>query len=222
MEELKSYLVVPGLSFTWETGTSLPFLDTEVHFHDKEVCFKPFSKRLNHYQYLPWASNHPLSVKRGLVKTELIRFSHISKKEHYFVQRREFLKRLLLLRGYPEIVLNPWMQQVTFGMRSKEERNLRSESRVLVKSEYNSIWEQVSLQDSWDETRANLGESRFGFLDPVLPVFPKQVVKSLKRTESLWDTVRKLNKEMLSADLKKSVDHTLRKVKRPRKVQCKD
>lgn len=195
LEDIQMALRIPGIDFTFEAGSELSFLDVLVHKHGEEVCYKPYAKKLNHYQYLPWVSSHPLSVKKGLVKTELTRMATLSKKQCYFEERKTFLCRMLALRGYPANVLDAWKQQVDWrepGSFSYERRE-RNRSFFLAASEYNPVWDQVRLQPVWDVVLDTLG--RMG-VDSVSQSIPKVLVKSLTRTWNLWDEVRKVNKRI--------------------------
>ena len=201
LEECQQILRIPGIDFTWESGDALSFLDVWVHKHGNEVCWRPFSKRLNHYQYLPWVSSHPLSVKKGLVKTELIRMATLSKKQVYFAERRNFLMRVLAWRGYPDTVLRSWGKQVEWresGLLSYE-RKKEFRSFFLAASEYNPVWDSVRLQPVWEIVIKELG--RMG-PDSVSDTIPKLLVRSLSRTWNLWDEVRRVNKNIVSLQSK--------------------
>jgi len=197
-ERLRSFLVVPGLTFTWEFGTSLPFLDVFLWQENMEVFWKPYVKRLNHYQYLPWSSSHPLAVKKGLVINELRRMAFLSKKPEFYEERKAFLTQKLRARGYPDTVLKSWTNaEWREGQFTPQERRpLAREPFLLAASEYNPVWDHVQLRSAWEtviETALKY-QAEDGNLAQLLP---SQVKKSLNRTYSLWDEVRRSNRDIL-------------------------
>lgn len=84
-----------------DSNVRLFFLNVFFYTHCKElrVCFQPFKKALNYYQYILQASSYPISVKKGLVKGELSCIYAILYKQLYFIaQRARFILRLRLRR----------------------------------------------------------------------------------------------------------------------------
>lgn len=190
------------LQVVWEhSSTGLSFLDVYFHTHQgmPGVCFRPFEKALNHHQYLSWASGHPISVKKGMVKGELSRIRAISYKQSYFLTWKATFRSRLRLRGWPVRVLKSWMRQVQWqphfsraGLGAKKEV-----SRIIAKSEYNPIWEEVSSTDIWQAMRR--AWIRHAPRDQPLP-FPPHCLVAKKRTRSLWDNVRSVNRNLLNQD----------------------
>jgi hypothetical protein len=193
-DEPVTTLTVPGLAIQWShSAHELPFLDVRFHTHpdSAEVCFAPYSKALSHHQYLPWASSHPLSVKKGLVKGELSRIRAISYKELYFLAwKATFLSRLRA-RGWPKQALQSWGRQVQWqnhfpraGLVSKKRGDA-----IMVVSEYNPVWEQISSPAIWRDMRQ--AWIRRGPSD--LP-YPPRIITAMKRTRSMWDLIRAVNR----------------------------
>jgi hypothetical protein len=195
---------VPGLTITWDhSAVELPFLDVLFHTHPKEteVCFSPYSKRLNHHQYLPWASHHPPSVKKGLVKGELTRIRAICKRKTYFLTwKKTFLSRLHA-RGWPRSALKSWARQVQWrsffpsaGLGTR--KNLSS---VIAVSEYNPVWNEVSSTDLWDTMR-----HAWLMGGPPNQPYPPHCLVAKKRTKNLWDLVRSVNRNILSQEIEET------------------
>lgn len=196
----------PKMVITWEhSDIGLPFLDVWFHNHpgQSEVCFRPFEKAGNHHQYLPWASSHPLSVKKGLVKGELTRSSTLSYKESYFLTwKATFLSRLRL-RGWPDRVLKSWGRQVQWrqmGLSAGLERHVTSKfDKIIVVSEYNPVWKKVSSADVWQTMLQEW--VRHGPTD--LP-FPQHCLVAKKRTRNLWDLIRSVNRNLLRKEIEET------------------
>lgn len=190
-------LQVPGLDIEWVSDERIPFLDCLVHRHGESICVKPYTKPLSHYQYVPWNSAHPIHVKRGLVKTELLRFSRLSAQKHYFDEVKTKLFIVLRARGYPRSVLKAWMRQVQWrdprvlpplALREDQLRPLQ------VKSQYNPIWAHLPLDSLWDEITRDMAHA--GSFDEHQIPMVHTLRKSLKRTMNLWDVVRRVNKNI--------------------------
>lgn len=68
----------PGLTYTWEVGTSIVFLDIEISIAGNCIDFKPYRKPLNHFERIPWSSTHPKWMKKGTFVGELGRLAGLS------------------------------------------------------------------------------------------------------------------------------------------------
>jgi len=188
-------VLAPKLEIIWQAGEEIPFLDVLVFKEPSgEIGVKPFFKPLNHYQYLPWNSGHPLSVKKGIVKTELLRYRFSSSRKKYFVEARSLLCTRLRRRGYPARVLKAWLKQVSWKhpLDDSSQGKITREPKELAKTEYNPVWNIVSLQPAWEEMTRAWDAS--GFTDRP---FYDGITKSQNRTQNLWDLVRRLNKEQM-------------------------
>lgn len=151
----------PGLVLDWVCSREVPFLDVFVHFHGEDICVSPHTKRLNHYQYLPWSSAHPLHVKKGMVTAELRRASYTSAKEQYYSLRSQDLFDLLRLRGYPASVLSSWFKRVAWRDPLKGPSPLIAQlnppptvSTVFVPTIYNPTWSLVNFQAVYNKMLA--------------------------------------------------------------------
>lgn len=199
-DEVVESMSYPGLTMVWEhSGLGLSFLDVFFHTHPgtPEICFRPYEKALNHHQYLPWASSHPVSVKKGLVKGELSRIRAICYRQPYFTAwKATFLSRLRL-RGWPVQVLKSWGRQVqwrNFFPSAGSDAKIKGSS-ILAVSEYNPVWRELSSTDLWRTMRTvwSLG-------GPENQPYPSQLLIAKKRTRSLWDLVRSVNRNLLLQD----------------------
>jgi hypothetical protein len=85
------------------------FLDLTIfkRHPTSRLATKVFQKVDNTYQYLPFASSHPQSLKRGFIKGELIRYYRISTYRADFLRIRTALWERLRRRGYPRDFLLP-------------------------------------------------------------------------------------------------------------------
>lgn len=204
---------VPNLDITWaHSGEGISFLDVWFHVHwgIPDVCYRPFEKALNNKQYLPWASSHPISVKKGLVKGELTRTAAISRHESYFrTWKGTFLSRLRM-RGWPVAALRAWSRQVTWHAEGQGLGTSRKSPHdvVIAASEYNPVWEKVSSADIWEVMQQTW--HRLGPRD--VPV-PAHCLVARKRTRSMWDLLRSVNRNLLQQDIEETptedLDETL-------------
>lgn len=196
-EDPTDQVYAPGLILDWESKDNIPFLDCEVHLHDQEICVRPYTKNLAHYQYIPWNSGHPLHVKRGLVKTELIRMASLSFRESYYDDRKKRLFDILRCRGYPEAALKAWMGKVKWRTPGSLGGTLKTgpslNPPLFFPSKYNEVWEQVSLAPVWDEMLRTMLHWHAEELPPW-----SSLMGSLQRSTNLWDVVRRSNRVVMS------------------------
>jgi hypothetical protein len=194
-------IVAPGMQIDWtHSETGLPFLDVWFHTHigSTEICFRPYEKVGNHHQYLPWASSHPLSVKKGMVKGELTRAASISYLQPYFqTWKTTFLLRLIS-RGWPRNAVRKWGRQVQWQKHHVSKGTARDPADVIMAvSQYNPAWERVSSTDIWTTMRDTW--QRLAPAGTDMP-FPPHTMVSKKRTKSLWDVVRSANRSLLRTE----------------------
>jgi hypothetical protein len=179
----------------------ISFLDVEFFF---EQGFGPvgiqsrvFRKRMNQHQYIPWSSAHPDTVKKAFIKAELTRFMVISSTRALFEDRVAEFMKALGRRGYPSSILHIWKKQVRYedrwySLSKRKDTTVRGQP-LMLPSSYDEIWEYTDLQDvfsvmmnEWVQCGEPLPQSLFGPL-----------IKSLKRTENLFDKFSSWNKAIL-------------------------
>ncbi len=113
----------PNLSFSFvHSTTSVEFLDLMIykgrHFIvDKKLDFKVHQKSINNYLYLPFDSEHPLEMKKGFIKTELIRYiRNCNNLSDYLTVRDLFIQRLSD-RGYPHSFVVEILSKISYTSR---------------------------------------------------------------------------------------------------------
>lgn len=86
------------------------FLDIDLYavrstdYTSKILC-RPFYKQMGSYQYVPWKSAHPPSVKRSIIIGKLCRRFRLCSLEQDWLDTCEDLKIKLLKRGYPMVTI---------------------------------------------------------------------------------------------------------------------
>jgi hypothetical protein len=135
-DELKRWLAdwkLPGLNITWEySRTSAHFLDVEISIEDNRLVTRVYNKMLNKHMYIPFSSAHPLSVKRGFVKAERMRYYTICSQENDAKACEYKLYVNLLKRGYPQKLLCEWFADDL-------KKVVRPIPKLILPSEYNPI-----------------------------------------------------------------------------------
>lgn len=181
------------------------FLDVEFFF---EYGFGPvgmqsrvFRKRLNQHQYIPWSSAHPLSVKKAFIKAELTRYMIISSSKKLFEERVSEFMSALDRRGYPASILRIWKRQVNYDSRWESLSKRKDPSTrglpLMLPSSYDEIWEYTDLHDVFNTMMnqwVKCGE-------PLPQSLTGPLIKSLKRTENLFDKISSWNKAILTHPL---------------------
>ena len=178
-----------------------PFLDIEFFF---DQGFGPlglqsrvYRKRMNKHQYIPWSSAHPDAVKKAFIKAEMTRFMVISSTKSLFEERVTEFMKALRRRGYPSDILHVWRKQVRYEDRawSLSERKDKSTRGLplMLPSSYDEIWEHIDCKSILHEMRnhwVNCG-------DPLPPSLNGPLIKSLRRTDNLFDKLSAWNKTVL-------------------------
>lgn len=190
----------------WEISTirdTTSFLDVEFFFEQGfgplGVQSRVYRKRMNRHQYIPWSSAHPLSVKKAFIKAELTRFMVISSSKGLFEEKAQNFMQALGRRGYPSATLHIWKKQVNYKDRqyslSKRKDTSARGLPLMLPSTYDEVWEYIDMReifnvmrDEWLKTGEPLPASLLGPL-----------IKSLKRSENLFDKFNSWNKAVLQS-----------------------
>ena len=88
------------LKFTFESGQSVPFLDTSVSLEGGGLRTDLFSKPTDAHLYLRKDSCHPPACSKGLVKGELLRARRICSTEEGFEKAANLMKGFFKERGF--------------------------------------------------------------------------------------------------------------------------
>ena len=107
------------LKFTFETGSSVPFLDTLVSVDGRRLKTTLYSKPTDAHLYLRSDSCHPKSCTKGLVKGELLRARRICTKEVDFVEAAGKMKNHFIERGFDQSAIEETINEVL--SKSREE-----------------------------------------------------------------------------------------------------
>jgi len=150
-------------SLTWEASEwQAPFLDMLLYIDPvtNQVNHKPYKKPLNHLERIPWASHHPLDVKRGTFIGELSRLATLSSKLFHYLDAIKELKLLYLCRGYPVNLIDRWSKDhAEKRWQNRLEETVQDAGNLFVlKSSFNPLWEDfdvkslfATIRKSWVE-----------------------------------------------------------------------
>lgn len=104
-----------NLNLTFEiSNTQAVFLDLVIYKgpryqRERRLDLKTYFKPTNRLLYLPWASNHPASMKSGIIIGEAIRTLRNSTDQFNWLKSLEFIFKGLMARGYPTgIIQKSW------------------------------------------------------------------------------------------------------------------
>ena len=201
LEEISSRL--KPFTIQWNICSSseaCSFLDIEFSFHwgfgPLGLQSKVHRKKMNKHQYIPFSSAHPQAVKKAFVKAELTRFCMLSSTKEAFEDKASEFMQALSRRGYPVDVLRRWWMQVCYEdrLRILSKRKVQGQGLpLMLPSSYDEIWEYVDvkqvLQTMWTEWAK--------LKDPVPASLSGPLLKSLRRTENLFDKFSAWNKTVL-------------------------
>lgn len=188
----------------WEvssTRNSTSFLDIEFFFEQGwgplGLQSKVFRKRMNKHQYIPWSSAHPDAVKKAFIKAELTRFMVISSNKSLFEERVTEFMKALRRRGYPSDTLHIWRKQVKYEDRAWSLSKRKDQSArgipLMLPSSYDEVWENVDVKSVLLEMQKHWRTCG----EPLPPSLQGPLIKSLRRTDNLFDKLSSWNKAML-------------------------
>lgn len=147
----KCQTLIPGINFTFETGTSLTFLDLVVSISPAQtIAVTCHQKELNKYLYLPFFSYHTPSSKRGFIKAELIRYARNCSHRQDFDTIRDRFRTRLLARGYPNRYIDQAFRSVNYNMRQDfidHRPNSDSNGPLVLSTDHTSRTRRVRLRE---------------------------------------------------------------------------
>lgn len=113
----------PGLNYTFCVDDyQAVFLDLIIskgprYFKEGRLDISLFQKPINAYFYIPWFSAHPVHLKSGFVKGELLRYIRNSSSFANYLLSKQLFYRRLRARGYPRNFLKPIFQSILYSSR---------------------------------------------------------------------------------------------------------
>ncbi|KAI7772861.1 hypothetical protein LA080_016316 [Diaporthe eres] len=201
LEKFTPYL--EPYTISWEVHSSreaTPFLDAEFFFRQGHgpmgLQSKVYRKRMNKHQYIPWSSAHPETVKRAFVKAELTRFMTICSSQDLFEERVDEFMQALGRRGYPSDILHRWRRLVRYRDRMfvlAERKDKQAGLPLMLPSSYDEIWEYLDVRSVLNVMRQHWVQA-----GPLPDSLQGPLIKSLRRTENLFDKISAWNKAVLN------------------------
>jgi hypothetical protein len=158
LEFCTSKIIYTDVEMTWSASEwNQPFLDMLLYVNPKsnQIEHLPYRKPLNHLERIPWASFHPLDVKRGTFYGEMSRLATLSSNELHYLDAIQDLKHVYIERGYPIRLLSSWIKEQSakrWRQRLDEPREDASDLFVL-KSDFNPAWEDFNVQHLFTEIK---------------------------------------------------------------------
>lgn len=125
----------------------MTFLDMTLFIDGFTLQHMPFRKQMNHFERIPWISNHPEYVKRGTFMSELSRIATLSSRYDDFVRACREVCDIYIARGYPPSLVSQWLKsshQKRWDARLSESAPVSLDVLVL-KSEYNVSWDLFNV-----------------------------------------------------------------------------
>lgn len=153
----------PGCEIVWTASEDFTvFLDMVVYI-DREshlVHHRPYAKAQNHLERIPWASFHPLDVKRGTFIGEISRLATLSSLKRHYEDALHLLSKIYEARGYPSHVIKSWLLKYADARwRSRLETKVEREDHVhVLKTVFNPVWGHVRVSDISDVLRDKWSE----------------------------------------------------------------
>jgi len=190
LHEYFHYWKIPELEIAWEYSQSnMHFLDVQVRIHKGSLVTTIYEKNLNKHMYIPFSSAHPLSVKKGMVKAERMRFRYICSDERDWLAADKRLLQNLLRRGYPLSLLVSWFNEAL----TQPPVNKKV---VILPSSYNPVWEHVNMGSLERAFYSNLREP---YLNKYLKEHLGQVTLGLRRGWNMFDVYNRENLTILTS-----------------------
>ena len=158
----RSIVAFQGLELTWEVSErSLNFLDLMVYVDPvtMKLEWRPFRKARNNLERIPFASHHPIDVKRGTFLGEMSRMAVLSSSSANYLDALSDLARIYLARGYPFPLVKKWIKENSakrWANRFSEKRtsgvtdDLAASKLLVLKSTFDPAWDAFNIHELGD------------------------------------------------------------------------
>lgn len=160
---------------------------------DLKVYFKPTNRLL----YLPMISNHPKSMKMGIVIGEAIRTLRNSSDKAEWIRALRFIFKGLMARGYPPLLIKKAWKKVRWEERDFYVTCLTTKTApdgLLVQTRFNSetkkIWNQLLAENPIEKV---LMQRNYKWTKKQMAILKKWPPKIL------WSDFRKVGQQVISA-----------------------
>ncbi|KAK4694560.1 hypothetical protein P7C70_g8712, partial [Phenoliferia sp. Uapishka_3] len=197
----------PALTIDWVfDACQVNFLDVTVRLRSDHGSSRQFfqtevyQKPMNSYQYIPWLSYHPVTVKRAFVKGVLLGYARGSSRYVDFVKSRMRFYLRLRARGYPPRWLNKnfaivnWHRDRAQTLVDREKPDPSGRGPLIYKAKYNPVWDYIHMPTVWKQTFGHLLSRELPFLLGDSHLRP---IRAMARPKSLGDRLNGLNKATL-------------------------
>ena len=107
-----------NIIWTNSSSTIVEFMDLKISIQgNRFLKFEVHQKLQNAYLYPHYDSNLPLSIKKGFIKGELIRYIRICSSKENFDWMKSIFTTRLIQRGYPLNLINSIMSKIPFFLK---------------------------------------------------------------------------------------------------------
>ncbi|CDR48584.1 RHTO0S18e03334g1_1, partial [Rhodotorula toruloides] len=197
----------PKLQFDAEiSDRAIPFLDIHLYLRKDTVTpgkvtlhTKVYQKPLNAYQYIPWSSYHPESVKLAFIKGELTRYIRISSSYSDYLRVAQLFWKRLRRRGYPVRWLRRAFKMVTYHSQRAvsvvdRAKGDTTRSPLVYHIEYNPVWDFVNGSKVLTHTVKHWKPH----YHKLIGTKSNRIMRAVHRCRNLSDYMNTWNKELLA------------------------
>lgn len=197
------------------------FLDLEIYKGERyknqsRFDLKTYFKPTNRLLYLPWNSNHPPSMKKGIIVGEAIRTLRNSSDKISWLNALKYIFKGLLARGYPHYVIKKEWKKIQWNERdyyvhtntTKELPNgllILTRFNPNTKKEWKEIMTKYPFENIFPKTNLRWNQRQIGLISK----WPPKIV---------WHSFKKIGHHLISAkqcwhypSIRRKIDHDLEK-----------
>lgn len=189
-----------GIRFTFGgNGFNCVMLDLFIfkgsRFQDSgKLDFKIYQKVFNLYQYITFFSEHPVDLKIGFIRGELLRYALRSSEYDFYQELRETFWTRLRVRGYPASFLRPIFTNVHYSDREdllqRKSRKRKTEEVFLLNLPFSRFAKRLKPREIIRKHWTRVASSNFAGL------FPRRPCVVFSKGRNVFDIVRRCQKQM--------------------------
>jgi hypothetical protein len=109
--------IIPGIKLTKLFANEVSYLDILISLKDSKISFKPYSKELASFQYIPPFSSHPPACFKGYFKAETLRLATNSSNVFDFIYAKNLFRNNLYSRGFAKKFIDSELSKIHYSNR---------------------------------------------------------------------------------------------------------
>lgn len=121
LQELQNKMnsLCKSIRLTGTIGSTVDFLNMTLSVHNGIIQIRPYAKKFSKFEYIPFASAHPKTMKKAFITSLVRNMVLFSSTFDIYLEELQAVHKRLRSRGYPSSLINPIIEAFPYSIREK-------------------------------------------------------------------------------------------------------